>query len=60
MTAEKIFFLFGVGVMRRGVRSVSSQGYSVVLDAALELALVDHVGFKLIEIYLPLPAEKWG
>lgn len=42
------------------MRSVKGQGCSVVLDAVLELALVDHVGLKVTELHLTLPAECWG
>ena len=37
----------------------SRQGFSVALEAVLELALVDQVGLKLTEIHLPLSPEYW-
>ena len=42
------FFVFFLG-----------QGFSVVLDALLEVALVDQAGLELTEICLPLPPEWW-
>ena len=36
------------------------QGFSVVLEPALKLALVDHIGLKLTEIGLPLPPQVLG
>ena len=35
------------------------QGFSVVLEPVLELALVDQAGLELTEICLPLPPECW-
>ena len=35
------------------------QGFSVLLELVLELALVDHAGLKLTEIRLPLTPECW-
>ena len=35
------------------------QGFSVALEAVLELALVDQAGLELTEIRLPLPPECW-
>ncbi|EGV96176.1 hypothetical protein I79_005859 [Cricetulus griseus] len=37
----------------------SRQGFSVALEAVLELALVDQAGLELTEIRLPLPPECW-
>ena len=37
----------------------SRQGFSVVLEPVLQLALVDQAGLKLTEICLPLPPECW-
>ena len=37
----------------------SRQGFSVALEPALDLALIDQAGFKLIEIHLSLPPECW-
>ena len=37
----------------------SRQGFSVALELALELALVDQAGLELTEIPLPLPPECW-
>ena len=37
----------------------SRQGFSVVLEPVLELALVDQTGLELTEIRLPLPPECW-
>ena len=35
------------------------QGFSVVLEPILELALVDQAVFELTEIRLPLPPQCW-
>ena len=35
------------------------QGFFVVLEPVLELALVDQSGLELTEICLPLPPECW-
>ena len=37
----------------------SRQGFSVILEPVLELALIDQGGLKLTEICLPLPPECW-
>ena len=37
----------------------SRQGFSVALEPALELALVDQAGLELTEIHLPLPPKCW-
>ena len=37
----------------------SRQGFSVSLEAVLELALLESMGLKLTEIHLPLPPECW-
>ncbi|ERE66520.1 hypothetical protein H671_8g19362 [Cricetulus griseus] len=37
--------------------ALKRQGFSVVLEAVLELALVDQAGLELTEIRLPLPPE---
>ncbi|KAM7339825.1 hypothetical protein ACRRTK_000440 [Alexandromys fortis] len=46
---NSFFFFFGF----------SRQGFSVVLEPVLELALVDQAGLELTEICLPLPPECW-
>ena len=35
------------------------QGFSIALEAVLELILVDQAGLELTEIGLPLPPECW-
>ena len=35
-------------------------GFSVALEPALELALVDQIGLEFTEIRLPLPPEGWN
>ena len=35
------------------------QSFSVALEPALKLALVDQDGLELIEILLPLPPKHW-
>ena len=61
-----LLYLFcGVGVSENDFLFVclfvcfSRQGFSVALEPALELALVDQSGLKLTEICLPLPPECW-
>ena len=36
------------------------QGFSVDLEAVLELALVDQAGLELTEIHLLMPPECWN
>ena len=38
---------------------LSRQGFSLVLEPILELALVDQAGLALTKICLPLPPEGW-
>lgn len=49
-------FLFFFGGVGKGLR----QGFSVTLEAVLELAFVDLAGLELREVHLPLPLEFWN
>ena len=51
ITTYGFFVLFCFGFWRHG--------FSVALEAVLELALVDQAGLELTEILLPLPPECW-
>ena len=46
-----LFYLLFFGFLR--------QGFSVALEAVLELSLVEQDGIEITEIHLPLPSECW-
>ena len=54
-----VFFVYLFVCLFGRLVGFSRQGFSIVSQSVLELALLDQAGLKLTEICLPLPPKDW-